>query len=95
MSKAQAARRFRRFHKREPRAGELGTVSASATPTLLVGKLVGVIYETPGDENGKGLTTYIHRFTKNRRPSLFVSADGAQLFVVGGATRFTERGFVE
>ena len=60
------------------------------TPVLLVGKLVGVIYETPDD-----LTVYIHRFMKSRRPSLFVSADGAQIFVAGGATKFTERGFVE
>jgi hypothetical protein len=91
MNYDDARRRFKRFHDREPRANEVGVVKLSAPETVLtVGELVGVIYKAAGDGQ-----QYIHRFAKDARPVLTVSADGKQIYALAGAYRFTERGFVD
>ena len=88
---AQARRRFQAFHERQPRAGEIRAIRMRDVETVLtVGELVGVIYQAAGD--GK---QYIHRFRKDARPVLTVSSDGKQIYVLTGAYRFTERGFVD
>lgn len=85
----KAAKLFRDFHRRAPKAGDLGTFSCPEISALKVGKLIGMIYLADGDGQ-----TYIHKFKVNRRPLLFVSYDGKHLMALGGAFRFTERGFV-
>lgn len=101
MSKAQAGssysgrenarRRFKRFHGREPEGAELARVRQRGDfDVFQVGKMSGIIYLSAGDGQ-----TYIHKFKVSSRPTLYVSADGSQLFVFGGKTKFTERGFVD
>lgn len=89
MSIDQAARLFRDFHDREPKPDELLTVAPEKDDTLVVGDLVGVIYKVKGQEK-----PFIHKFKANARPRLLVSSDGRQIYVLRGAYRFTERGFI-
>lgn len=59
---------------------------------LAIGYCDGVLYSTVRDGNAE---KYIHRFAKNSRPLLTASPDGKQLFMLGGAYDFTERGIVD
>lgn len=89
MSRAQA--RFRSFHHRDPKDGELYVIRREKdVDAFKVGELVGVIYQSAGD--GK---TYIHRFAKHARPVLAVTHDGKQFHALAGAYGFDERGFVD
>ena len=88
MSQDSARLRFKRFHGRDAKRGEIARVKTNTSDVLLVGELEGVIYKSCSD--GK---SYIHKFRKSR-PHLYVSSDGKQLYALGGAYRFTERGFV-
>ena len=90
MSQTAAARLFRHFFDREPKADEIVTI-ATKTPedALVIGELDGLIYRS--ETNDKPL---IHRFKKSDRPFLLVSSDGRQIYVLKGAYRFTERGFI-
>jgi hypothetical protein len=38
---------------------------------------------------------YVHRFGAKSRPLLAASSDGTQLYLLGGAYNFTERGIVD
>ena len=59
---------------------------------LLIGDVDGILYTTVRD----GITEkYIHRFKRQSRPQLLVSPDGKQLYLLGGAYDFTERGIVD
>lgn len=88
MSHSQAARLFRHFFDREPDEGEIVTVATGKPEaSLVIGELEGIVYNT-GDER------YEHRFKKSDRPLLLVSFDGRQIYVLKGAYRFTEKGFV-
>lgn len=85
----KAERRFKAFHGRAAKEGEIARVKMTApADVFLVGDLVGVIYKTASDD-----TPYIHRFKKSARPVLYVSSDGKQLYALAGAYRFTDRGF--
>lgn len=87
----EAARRFEaftghtatkefRFRQRPIRTG------------LAVGKLVGVMYEATRD----GATDkYFHRFKKSSQPLLIANHDGSSFGIVGGRSRFTDRGIVD
>lgn len=86
---ARAANLFRKFQGRLPAPGELREISQPPTASLEMGKLDGVIYTCVGD--GK---KYIHRFGKSRRPVLYASYDGKQLFILAGEYRLTERGLI-
>lgn len=91
MSKEKAAALFLAFQEREPTEDEIVTVALDKpTAAMIVGELEGVIYRAAGD--GK---RYIHPFAKHARPVLAVSFDGKQAFMLAGAYRFTERGFVD
>lgn len=91
MSKERARQLFVAFHEREPDETEIVTVALDKpTEAMIVGELEGVIYRASGD--GK---KYIHPFAKHARPVLAVSFDGKQAFMLAGAYRFTERGFVD
>lgn len=85
-----ARARFKSFHKREPREGELVSVQKpGVNPICLeVGELVGIAYKASGD--GK---RYYHDFGK-RKARVFVTADGRQVFLIGGDYTFTDRGFI-
>ncbi len=86
---SQAERLFRDFHGRNPRDNEIATVKQT-TPeeTLEVGELYGVMYKVKGTKE-----PYLHRFGSSR-PKLLVSADGKQIYIVGGKYKFTDRGFI-
>lgn len=86
---AQAARLFARFHGREVQPGEIVAIDSAPATALEIGQLAGIIYVAKGD--GK---KYIHQF-KTRRPVLYASADGSQVYIVAGRYRFTDRGFVD
>lgn len=60
---------------------------------IAIGYLLGLSYETKRDGR---MEKYYHRFTrKTSRPLLAVSSDGKQLFLLGGAYNFTDRGIVD
>lgn len=57
-----------------------------------IGKVDGILYTTVRD----GVTEkYIHKFKSRSRPLFAVSTDGKQLFLLGGAFTFGERGIVD
>ena len=87
---AEARKLFEEFQGRKPKADEIGKISSKPVDVLIVGELQGLIYKASGDGE-----TYIHRFKKSARPVLAVSHDGKQIYVLAGAYRFTERGFVD
>lgn len=57
-----------------------------------IGQVDGVLYSTVRDGVPE---KYIHRFKKNSRPLFAVSPDGKQLFLLGGAFTFGDRGIVD
>jgi hypothetical protein len=57
-----------------------------------IGTVDGILYTTVRD--GK-TERYIHEFKRKARPTFAVSPDGRQLFMLGGAYNFTERGIVD
>lgn len=72
---------------RAPRPGKYG---------VLVGTVDFIGYTTQRREPGRPLTQkFIHKFKATDRPLFVVSPDGAQLFMLGGRFRFTERGIVD
>lgn len=79
---------FKRFHRREPRPGDIVVVSGLEPPTvaLKVGTFVGIAYRAlDGHE-------FMHYF-ENNRPLVHVNSDGDQIYILGGGYRFGERGF--
>lgn len=72
----------------------IGTLDKPVMPDVLIGigEIDGVMYSTVRD--GK-LEKYVHQFKKNSRPLFAVSHDGKQLYMLGGAYTFTERGIVD
>lgn len=59
---------------------------------LVIGEIDGIMYSTVRDGE---LEKYIHKFSKSCRPTFAVSHDGKQLFMLGGAYNFTERGIID
>lgn len=59
---------------------------------LMVGECDGILYRTVRDGKPEA---YIHKFKKGSRPLFCVSPDGKQLFLLGGAFSFTDRGIVD
>lgn len=90
MSIVKAQQLFRKFFGRDADENEIVDVAMRNAETILViGELDGVIYRSETDAQ-----PLIHRFKKSDRPLLCVSFDGRQIYVLKGAYRFTERGFV-
>ena len=75
-------------------AEEIFSVDKPAIPDvmLVIGNIDGVMYSTVRDGVAE---KYIHKFKKSCRPLFAVSHDGKQLFMLGGAYNFTERGIVD
>lgn len=86
----RAADLFQRFHNRAPAKADIVTVSFPETEALRVGELVALVYKTSEHKR-----PFFHRFNAKRRPLLFVSSDGTQIYTLKGAYRFTARGFVD
>lgn len=87
----QAAKLFVQFRGEDPEFIE--SVTFPNHPVLmLIGECDGVLYTTRRDGN---LERYIHRFKRNSRPLLATSSDGKQLYLLGGAYDFTDRGIVD
>lgn len=59
---------------------------------LVIGKALGVMYETTRDGKQE---KYCHEFRRESRPLLVSSHDGSRIGFVGGRYRFTERGIVD
>ena len=90
LSRARASALFTAFHDRLPKGREISTVRMPKDATVLeVGEFYGVMYKTADTAE-----PYLHRFNARRRPKLYVTADGQQLFAIGGDYRFTDRGFI-
>jgi hypothetical protein len=73
---------------------EISKVKIPDMPKELVeiGTIDGILYTTVRD----GVTEkYIHRFKAKSRPLFAVSPDGKQLFLLGGAFTFGDRGIVD
>jgi hypothetical protein len=59
---------------------------------VAIGTIDGILYSTVRDGE---VERYIHKFVAKARPTFAVSPDGKQLFMLGGAYNFTERGIVD
>ena len=72
----------------------IGRDKIKVIPDVLIGigEVDGIMYSTVRDGV---LEKYVHRFAKKARPLFAVSHDGKQLFMLGGAYNFTERGIVD
>lgn len=73
---------------------EVSKVKVASMPAVMVeiGNVDGILYTTVRD----GVTEkYIHKFKRNSRPLFAVSPDGKQLFLLGGAFTFGDRGIVD
>jgi hypothetical protein len=90
MSRQKAINLYKKFHgKAPPKNGVVRIGMKAPADALEIGELDGIMYRVKGHKKA-----FLHRFTKTRRPLLFVSSDGKQIFVLRGAFRFTERGFL-
>lgn len=87
----RARKLFRRFQHREPTRGELVEIGGLEKPLIAlgVGTAVSIGYKAFG--NGEN---YYHEFAGSR-PTVFVSADGKQIYFLGGEYTFTDRGFIK
>ena len=88
----EAARRFEAFTGH--RAQNIRKIKVPSYPkaALAVGPCLGIMYSTVRDGRAE---KYVHRFGAKSRPLLAASADGTQLYLLGGAYNFTERGIVD
>jgi hypothetical protein len=82
---------FKAFHQREAKASDIAVIAPSKEQvvTLEIGIVHSLIYVPNGTDQ-----PYEHEF-EDRLPKLFVTEDGRQAYLIGGAYRFTERGFVK
>lgn len=88
----KAVKKFRRFTGTNPTAVDRVPTPELPPVAFKVGECLGVMYEAVRDgERDK----YLHRFKKKARPHLACSPDGRQLYLLGGAYRFTDRGIVD
>jgi hypothetical protein len=89
-----AARLREDFTGHRPRAKDVVRIAKPVYPdaVVVIGECDGVQYTTVRDGE---VESYIHRFGKNSRPLLCSSPDGKQLFLLGGAYSFTDRGIVD
>ena len=87
----KAIQLFQRFHLGEPQFVDEIELDFHKE-MLLVGRCVAIEYDT---KRGGKAERYRHEFSGKSRPILASSFDGSQLYFVGGAYDFTERGIVD
>ena len=85
----RARKLFVDFHRREPQNGEISLIARpkSGAVVLEVGELMQLAYKRL---DGK---FFRHDF-EQPTAKVFVTADGRQMFLVGGGYQFTRLGFV-
>lgn len=81
----RATRLYQAFHEQAPRKNEIIRLN-NDVELVAIGECTRISYLTP--EN----VEYMHKFKKKSRPTLAVSDDGKQLYLVKGKYRFTDRG---
>jgi hypothetical protein len=88
----QAGRLFEDFTG--DKSANVQRIKKPEIPEVLVaiGTIDGILYSTVRDGE---VERYIHKFVAKARPTFAVSPDGKQLFMLGGAYNFTERGIVD
>lgn len=88
----QAAKLYGDFSGHESEI--VGRVRAPKIPPVLVkvGQIDFIGYRTVRDGRKE---KYIHKFAKGAKPMFCVSADGKQIFLLGGNYSFTEQGIVD
>lgn len=89
-SLARAKRLYQGFTGTAPKTLKRLPVPRLPGTALCIGKVFGILYQV--DATGERLH---HEFKGKARPLLLVSADGHQVFWLGGAYTFTKRGFVD
>lgn len=89
---AQAARRYQAFTGHPARSVRRVKVPGYPRAALAIGPCLGIMYSTVRDGRREH---YVHRFGAKSRPLLAASSDGTQLYLLGGAYNFTERGIVD
>lgn len=102
----QARAAFRDFHEAEPVRMQKVHIPDPPKAGWQLGKLIEIVYE-PQNPSKRARTQYSHEFGDfgnpilsarfgKRKPLLIVSADGNQLLIVRGPSKFhvTERGIV-
>ncbi len=88
---AKAVRLYRGFREAAPRGVERWTLPADQVGVKM-GLCVGIIYATTvGGKREK----FIHEFRRDAAPVLAVGEAGAQLYLLGGKYRVTERGIID
>lgn len=88
----EAAQRYEAFTGH--RATRVKRIKVPSYPraALAIGPCLGIMYSTVRDGRREN---YVHRFGAKSRPLLAASSDGTQLYLLGGAYNFTERGIVD
>lgn len=83
---------YRRFREEEPEY--IDTVDVPSIPKvgIIIGECDGILYTTR--RAGK-IEMYQHEFDGKSKPILCSSADGTQIFIVGGRYNFTEDGITD
>lgn len=88
---AQAAKLFEAFTGRRP-TEKMNVRVPEPKAALAIGTIDQLWYTTVRDGR---LQSFRHPFKKGSRPILAVSADGTQFLALGGAFKFTDRGFID
>lgn len=88
----QAARLYADFTGHDDLSVRKISISDLPRVALDIGHVTGIMYETVREGR---VENYIHRFKRASRPLLAASPDGKQLYLLGGAYDFTERGIVD
>ena len=83
---------FKRFTGRDSEYADKVQIPEYPDAVVCIGDVAGIMYNTIRDGKAE---KYLHRFHASSRPLFCVSPDGAQLFLLGGAYDFTERGIVD
>jgi len=87
---AAARKLFRDFHGYDAEPGDIKEVSLPGEQIcLVIGEAYGIMYKTEETKE-----PYLHKFDTNNRPILVATFDGSQTFMLMGAYRFTDRGFI-
>lgn len=82
---------FRDFREREPKRIRVVDFDLPRA-VMVIGYVEEIHYTTT---HGKKSVLYRHPFQAGSRPLLCSSADGAQLLLLGGRYKFTDRGIVD
>jgi len=87
---SRAVSLFRGYFNREPEKKEIVRLRMDQDGVgLVIGLVDNITYSPTGDAD-----SYKHEFEQAGRPSLVVSFDGKEVYLIGGSFRFTDRGFI-